>query len=177
VGEATHAGDLGIDAEVAAALGAEEVAGDEGGASAAQAVADDGVGEGEAQLAGERAVIGVAEERWGVVHQAVESAQAGEGCVQRGLVAGGQRPERRGAALSEVALEGGDLVARAGAGLQFEDCDGVSRVFREVGAVGVGDEVVGEAVAMEPGGEREQAALGAAELNDLREEEGPGVSQ
>ena len=177
VAEAAHAGDVGLDAEVAETFFAEEVAGDDGGASAAQAAGGDGVGDGDAELVRERTAVGIAEERWGVVHEAMEAAHAGEGCVQGGLVAGGERLVGRWAALLEVAFEGGDLAARAGAWFQLDECDRMRCVLREIAVVGVGEEIVGEALAIEPAGESEQAPLGTAELHNLREEERPGVSQ
>ena len=94
--EAAHAGDLCVDVEVFAAFAAEVFAGDDGVAAGAQAVSDDAVGDGDAELVVALRTSLVAEEGWGVVHQDMEATQAGERGVERGLIAG-EEGFRRGA--------------------------------------------------------------------------------
>ena len=160
--------------EVMEALGAEELAGDDGGATAGETVGDDSVGDGDAEAALESARGGVAEERGRVVHEGVEAAQAGERGMQRGLIAGGERVGRTGGEGVEIAAEGADSAADASAGPELNDGERVGRVLREVAVVGVGDDVAGEIALMQPAGEGEDAALAAAELLNLGDDDGAG---
>lgn len=87
--EASHAGYGGFDAEGAAALRLEVVAGDDGDAARAEAVGDDAVaGCAEEAVPGGGGFGGVREEAGGIVHEGVEAAQPGEGGVEGWLVAG-----------------------------------------------------------------------------------------
>ena len=56
--------------------------------------------------------------------------------------------------------------------IENDDGERVGRVLREVAAVGVGDNVAGEIALMQPAGEGEDAALAAAKLHDLGDENG-----
>ncbi len=159
------------------ALGPEELAGHDRGTPGAQA---------RARRCGSRlqgadeflklAVARVEEERGRVVHQVVKAAEAGKGGVQRGLVAGEQRSW---VPFASRALEVVPRGRRCGcACLSFELRPQGGRCLAYCARSQRSAYVTmwaGKIVFVEPAGEREDAAFGAAELLDLGDDDGAGV--
>jgi len=172
-----HAADLGIDAEIAPALGLQKFAGDDCVAAAAKSVADDPIREREAELLFQRARVPATEQRSSVVHEAMCAAHSGKGAMKSRLVAGEQGFPWRRAALAEVPPQSGNLVAYSRFGLEFDNRERVIRIAREIAMIPISQKVIGKPSPVQPRRQRNQASLGAAELSNLGDQYWSRVAQ
>ena len=135
----------------------------------------DAIGESACEPALQHKVFGgIGEQAWRVVHQGVEATHSGEGGMKRGLVAGHESLWGSWAAL-EVRGKRPDLGERGHRWPELYDFERVRRKLADVHAVLIGDDVDGQIVLVEPAGESEAGAFGAAHFDDLRDDDGAGV--
>ena len=90
-----------------------------------------------------------------------------------GLIAGGEGLAG-GWVCREVTVECRDLRLGIHLWVELDDRDGVRGIGGHAGAVDVGDDLVREVSFVQPAGECEAAALRAAHLHDLGEDDGAG---
>jgi hypothetical protein len=109
------------------------------------------------------------------VHEGVEAADAGEGCVECGLVPGEERFGGVAGTGFEVCAEGGESAASSTLRFEFDNREGKGGVAGQAAAVRVGDDVGGKVVLMEPARERQKTALCPAELLDLCDDDWAGI--